>query len=178
MKNKKFPCATLLSWDMQEMQENLKNSAVQLETCTPMQSEWLWASQVMNGSELWACQRNNDLLLHPLTRGGSYWLLLLGDQLDKGRWQSSHTNDSNNKKISSNLEQMLLNSESFSPQKYIRIILSTLWWMYSSDKKLSDENWVSSYREKREKNKKEKNRKRQIYIRPITRAQTKACAKS
>ena len=133
MKNKKFPCATLLSWDMQEMQENLKNSVVQLETCTPLQSEWLWASQVMNGSELWECQRNNDPLLHPLAREGSYWLLLLGDQLDKGRWQCSHTNGSNNKKISSNLEQMLLNSESFSPQKYIRIILSTHWWIYSSD---------------------------------------------
>ena len=175
MKNKKFPCATLLSWDMQE---NLKNSAVQLETCTPMHSKWLWACKVMNRSELWACQRNNDPLLHPLAREGSYWLLLLGDQLDKGRWQCSHTNDSNNKKICSILEQMLLNSECISPQKYFRSIWSTHWWMYSNS---SDKNYVASrkmtpsYIEKG-KNKR-KNRKRYIYT-PFTEAQTKVCAKT
>ena len=41
----------------------LEEFSCALETCTPMQSEWPWASQV---SELWACQRNNDPLLHPL----------------------------------------------------------------------------------------------------------------
>ena len=131
IKNTKFPCATLLSWDMQEMQEHLKNSAVHLETCTPMQSEWLWASQVMNFEHV------RETMIHcmlQMIRERSYWLLLLGGQLDKGRWQCSHTNDSNNKKICSILEQMLLNSECISPQKYIRIIWSTHWWMYSSDK--------------------------------------------
>ena len=129
--------------EMQEMQESLKNSAVQLETCTLMQSEWLWASQVMN------FEHARETMIHcilQMTREGSYWLLLLGDQLDKGWWQCSDSNDSNNKKICSILEQMLLNSECISPQKYIRIIWSTHWWMYSSDKNLKfmnlRKNWL------------------------------------
>ena len=97
-------------------------------------AEWVtlgMSSQVMNFEHV------RETMIHcmlQMTREGSYWLLLLGDQLDKGRWQSSHTNDSNNKKICSILEQMLLNSECISPQKYIRIIWFTHWWMYSSEK--------------------------------------------